>query len=154
MQATTYTVDAGVVWSICYGEQAPWMNCETDDQVVEDGSAQAAVSPAPAVSADSASPSSGVGPSQTFTLQYSSPAGASEVAQGWFWIDATGASAANSCVVVYDTPTHALWLLNDAATAWSSASVGAGPLLYTSQCARHLHPVDTPCPAGTLALWK
>jgi probable HAF family extracellular repeat protein len=90
--------------------------------------------------ADSVAPSSGSGFTQTFALQYSDPGGASNLATTWVWFNATqSSSSSNSCLVYYapNPPTSWLvYLLNDAGTAWTSATIGAGgTTLQNSQCA-------------------
>ena len=88
-----------------------------------------------AVTADSATPSSGSGASQTFALAYSSTLGATNLTTTWVWFnDTVAASAANSCLAYYDRPAHMLFLLNDAGTAWLSGAMGSGGTLENSQC--------------------
>jgi Zn-dependent metalloprotease len=89
-----------------------------------------------AVTADSATPNSGSGASQTFALAYSSTLGATNLTTTWVWFNATFAnSAANSCLVYYDRPAHTLFLLNDAGTVWMSSGMGSGSTLQNAQCA-------------------
>ncbi len=88
-----------------------------------------------AVTADSVTPSSGTGASQTFALAYSSTLGATDLAATWVWFNATFASSANSCLAYYDRPSHMLFLLNDAGTAWLSSAMGSGGTLQNTQCA-------------------
>ena len=96
----------------------------------------------------SVTPGSGGGPTQTFTLQYAASSGAAHIAEGWLWIDATGAAGHTSCVVQYKTADHTLYLLNDAGTGWTSGAIGVGPLLQNSQCA--VNPVAAGAsPSGT-----
>ena len=88
------------------------------------------------VTADSATPSSGTGGTQTFALQYSSTAGATSVSEAWVWFNATFAdTAANSCLVSYERPTNALRLLDDAGTTWMRATLGTAATLENSRCA-------------------
>jgi hypothetical protein len=89
----------------------------------------------PTVTADSVSPASGSGSVQSFALKYSDSAGAADLGTAWTWISSTSAStAANSCMFYYNRPANTLLLLNDAATAWTSATLGATGTLQNSQC--------------------
>jgi hypothetical protein len=88
-----------------------------------------------AVTADSATPNSGSGASQTFALAYSSTLGATNLTTTWVWFnDTLAGSAASSCLAYYDRPAHTLFLLNDAGTAWMSSGMGSGSTLQNSQC--------------------
>ena len=90
----------------------------------------------PIVTADSATPSSGTGGTQTFALRYSSTAGATSFSTAWVWFNATFATtAANSCLVYYERSTNALRLLNDAGTTWMAATLGTAATLENTQCA-------------------
>jgi hypothetical protein len=87
------------------------------------------------VTADSVTPASGSGASQSFALQYSDTAGAMDLATTWVWFTATfGSSAANSCLVYYSRGTNTVSLLNDAGNAWMPGSVGAAGTLQNNQC--------------------
>jgi Zn-dependent metalloprotease len=89
--------------------------------------------------ADSVSPNSGSGASQTFALQYSDSSGATNLATTWVWFSATfAASSANSCMLYYDRPAGQLNLLNDASTVWTPGSLGAAAVLQNSQCSVNL----------------
>ncbi len=89
--------------------------------------------------ADSVTPATGSGNSQSFALQYSDTGGATDLAQAWVWINATmGSSAASSCLAYYTAATNVLNLLNDAGTAYTSAAIGTGTTLQNSQCAVNL----------------
>jgi hypothetical protein len=93
------------------------------------------VSTALSVTADSVTPSSGSGPSQTFTLQYSDTAGAASLSTAWIWINASLAnSAANSCLIYYNRPADTLYLLNDGATQWYQVVLSLGGALQNSRC--------------------
>jgi uncharacterized membrane protein len=88
-----------------------------------------------AVTADSATPSSGTGASQNFALQYSSTAGFTDLSTLWVWFSETLASpVSNSCLAYYERTTNRLFLLNDAGTAWSSAVITTGSNLENSRC--------------------
>jgi hypothetical protein len=84
----------------------------------------------------SVTPSSGSGLQQTFALQYSDPLGTSDVTSAWVWFTSNFnlTSAANACLVYYARATNLLFLLNDAGTVWSSATLGAAVTLSNSQC--------------------
>jgi hypothetical protein len=89
-----------------------------------------------AVTADSVTPSSGTGASQTFALAYASTLGATDLTTTWVWFNATFAgSAANSCLVYYDRPANTIFLLDDAGTNWLPSAMGGGATLQNSQCA-------------------
>jgi hypothetical protein len=93
------------------------------------------VSGALAVTADSVTPSSGSGASQTFQLQYSSTAGFADLATLWVFINAPSSSAAaDSCLIYYETSTQLVYLINDAGTAWKSGLRGSAGTLQNSQC--------------------
>jgi uncharacterized membrane protein len=88
------------------------------------------------VSAVSATPSSGSGSQQTFTLQYFST-GATDLTQVWLWFNAglTLSQEGNSCLVYLDRAANQLFLYNDAGSGWlPSAAVGASSTLGNSQC--------------------
>jgi hypothetical protein len=89
-----------------------------------------------AVTADSATPSSGSGSTQSFALAYSSTLGATNVLTTWVWFTPTLAqTAASSCLVYYDRPSNLLFLLDDAGTNWMSAVMGTATTLQNNQCA-------------------
>src|SRR5579872_2483671 len=91
------------------------------------------------VTADSVTPSSGSGVSQMFALQYSDTAGATDLTQGWVWINSSFASsAANSCFAYYVRGTNTLYLLNDAGTTYAAGNVGSSGNLSNSQCSVNL----------------
>jgi uncharacterized repeat protein (TIGR01451 family) len=97
-----------------------------------------ATSAVPVVTADSVTPSSGSGSSQTFALQYSDTAGASSVSTVWVWFNATFSTAANSCMVYYDRAATTVYLINDAGTQWLPGAPGSPATLQNSQCAVNL----------------
>jgi hypothetical protein len=92
---------------------------------------------APAViTADSVTPASGSGSTQTFAVQFSDSAGANDLAQAWVWFSASFTTpVANSCLTYYDRAGNRLLLLDDGGTAWLSATVGAAGTLQNAQCA-------------------
>jgi hypothetical protein len=104
----------------------------------------------PAVTADSVSPSSGTGLSQSFALQYSDTTGAANLSTAWVWFTpSTNGPTANSCVVYYSRPAQTLYLLNDAGTTWASAAMGSGGTLANSQCAVAMDGTTTATVSGT-----
>jgi len=103
--------------------------------------------------ADSANPNSGSGSSQTFALQYSDSAGATNLATTWVWFNATFAgSSANSCMLYYNRPTGQLNLLNDAGATWASGTLGSAVTLQNNQCAVNLAGSSATLSGNTLTL--
>ena len=94
--------------------------------------------PVVAVSADSVTPNSGtasLGVSQTFSLQYSSTIGYSDISTAWVWFtDNFAGSPANSCMVHYNRALNQLNLLTDGGSTWISATLGAGGALSNRSC--------------------
>ncbi len=90
----------------------------------------------PVVTANSATPATGSGSSQTFALQYGDTAGATDLATTWVWFTPSmAASSANSCMAYYQRSINTLFLLNDAGTAWTSGVVGTAATIQNNQCA-------------------
>jgi RHS repeat-associated protein len=79
------------------------------------------------------SPTGQTGIVQTFSLQYSSPAGYGDIAEAWTLIHANGHST-NSCVFTYTPYSNLIWLWNDEGTGWPNAAMGSGTILENSQC--------------------
>jgi hypothetical protein len=79
-----------------------------------------------------ATPNSGTGPIQTFTLQYSDGAGAADLNTVDLLFN-TSASSANACSITYDRPGNKISLLSDAGTVAGSITPGSGNLQNT-QC--------------------
>jgi hypothetical protein len=87
--------------------------------------------------ADSVSPSSGSGLTQTFGLVYSDPNGYEEIASAHVLFN-NSVSLANGCYVRYLVSTKSLWLRDDSGTAWLGPVVmGSGGGLSNSQCTLH-----------------
>jgi hypothetical protein len=82
----------------------------------------------------SVGPSSGSGSSQTFSLVYSDPYGASDLSIVLALINSTLSGSA-ACDLTID-PVHGyVWLLNDGATAWlGPVTPGAAGTVQNSQC--------------------
>uniref|UniRef100_Q02BC3 DUF11 domain-containing protein n=1 Tax=Solibacter usitatus (strain Ellin6076) TaxID=234267 RepID=Q02BC3_SOLUE len=104
------------------------------------------------VTADSVTPGSGSGSSQTFALQYSDTAGASSFSTAWAWFSATFGSAANSCMIYYDRAATTLYLINDAGTQWLPGTPGAAATLQNSQCSINLTGTSVALASNTLTL--
>jgi Zn-dependent metalloprotease len=105
------------------------------------------------ITANSVTPSSGSGATQTFALQYSDSLGATDLLTTWVWFNATFApSAANSCLLYYNRPTNTVFLLNDGATAWTSAALGSASTLQNNQCSISLTGSSTTTVGSTLTL--
>jgi hypothetical protein len=104
------------------------------------------------VTADSVTPSSGSGSTQTFALQYSDTAGASSLSTAWVWFSATFGSAANSCMAYYDRAATTLYLINDAGTQWLPGTPGAATTLQNSQCSINLTGTSVVLASNTLTL--
>ncbi len=93
--------------------------------------------PAPIVgaSADSATPSSGSGLTQTFALQYSDSGGAASFTTLWVAFSATSnILVANSCALFYNPSLQTLYLENDSGIGWQAATVGGYRTIQNSQC--------------------
>jgi glucose/arabinose dehydrogenase len=105
------------------------------------------------VTADSVTPSSGTGLSQTFALQASDSTGAANIRSIFFWFTASFASGpTNSCLAYYDRPSNTLGLLNDATTQYVTGTAGAAATLSNSQCAITLGGVTTMLSGNSLTL--
>jgi hypothetical protein len=83
---------------------------------------------------ESVSPTSGSGPSRAFTLQYTDPAGASDLSTLLALIN-SGLSGPNACDLTMDVVHNALYLLNDGATAWlGPVTPGTAGMVQNSRC--------------------
>ena len=103
--------------------------------------------------ADGVMPTGGSGPSQTFALQYSDPAGSANLAATLVWFTASlPASAANTCLAYYETATDRVYLLNDAGSTWSWGQRGSAAILQNSRCAIHLAATTVTAGGNTLTL--
>jgi hypothetical protein len=92
--------------------------------------------PAPIVTADSVTPSSGSGATQTFALQYSHSSGAAELQTVHLaFRPSLESSALNTCLIFYDRVANSLFLATDGISDWRSASLGTTATLQNSQCA-------------------
>jgi hypothetical protein len=103
--------------------------------------------------ANSVAPNSGSGASQTFSLQYSDSAGGTSLQSVWAYFNATLANpASNSCLLYYNSASNQINLLNDATTAWLSATLGAAATLQNSQCSLHVATATVAPSGNTLTL--
>jgi len=85
----------------------------------------------------SATPNSGTGASQTFTLEYSDTSGEASLQVVYVWFNTLDASN-NSCMLYYNIASNQIKLLNDAGTAWMAATPGGAGTLENSQCSLSL----------------
>jgi glucose/arabinose dehydrogenase len=110
--------------------------------------------PPPAtVTADSVTPASGTGLSQTFALQASDTTGAANLRTMFFWFTASSTSGVtNSCLAYYDRPSNSLGLLNNASTQYMTGTAGTSATLSNSQCAITLSGVTTTSSGDSLTL--
>jgi glucose/arabinose dehydrogenase len=104
------------------------------------------------VTADSVTPSSGIGLTQTFALQASDSTGAANIHSMFFWFTAASAGTINSCLAYYDRPSNTLGLLNDATTQYLTGTAGAPATLSNSQCAITLGAVTAVLSGNSLTL--
>jgi hypothetical protein len=105
------------------------------------------------VTADSATPNTGSGATQTFALRYSDTLGATDLSTAWVWFNATlASSAANSCLVYYDRVAARMYLVTDAATQWMSNLLSSGATLQNSQCSVSLAGSSATVSGTTLTL--
>jgi hypothetical protein len=99
----------------------------------------------------SVTPSSGSGMSQTFALHYSDTAGAANLQFVYAWFNTQEASA-SSCMLYYNAATNQINLLNNAATAWTAATLGTTTTLQNSQCSVNVADVTVTPSGNTLTL--
>ena len=103
--------------------------------------------------ANSVTPNSGSGASQTFALQYSDTAGATSLQSVWAYFNATLANpASNSCLLYYNVAANQINLLKDSATAWLAATPGAATTLQNSQCSLNVAATSVALSGNTLTL--
>jgi hypothetical protein len=93
----------------------------------------------------SVSPSSGSGGSQTFTFVFSDPRGASSIYSASMILGSSAAAASN-CYLYFTPASNAIYLANDAGTAWlPPVVVGRSGTLQNSQCS-----VDTAASSSSM----
>ncbi len=91
--------------------------------------------PSAIITTGAVTPSGGTGATQTFALSYSDSGGAADLKTAWAWFnDSMSSGAANSCLLYYDRPSGALFLLNDAGTVWIAAPLATATTVSNSQC--------------------
>jgi hypothetical protein len=84
--------------------------------------------------ADSVSPNSGSGSTQTFVFQFSDPAGYAAISSSQILISSV-MSVADGCYLFYYRPNNAIYLTNDPGTAWQTpVTLGQSGTLENSQC--------------------
>jgi uncharacterized membrane protein len=106
------------------------------------------------VSAVSATPSSGSGSQQSFTLQYFN-SGGTDLTQAWLWFNTglTLSQQGNSCLLYLGRAANQLFLYNDAGSGWlPSAAVGASTTLGNSQCSVDVRSVGVTLSGTNLTL--
>jgi hypothetical protein len=102
----------------------------------------------------SATPSSGSGTSQTFTLQYYDSSGAASLTQAWVYFSATLANpASHACLLYYNLSIRQISLLNDNGTTWQAATLGAPVTLQNSQCSLNAA-TATVALTGSILTWN
>ncbi|HEY1303416.1 MAG TPA: putative Ig domain-containing protein [Vicinamibacterales bacterium] len=79
---------------------------------------------APAVGANSVTPNTGSGTSQTFAMQFSDSRGAAQLRTVWVWF----AGGNSMCLVYHDRTTNMLNLIDDAGASWMATPLGSGTL--------------------------
>jgi hypothetical protein len=98
-------------------------------------------------------PSSGSGASQTFTLQYSDPAGAGSLQTVWVYFSATLANpASNSCLLYYNVGANQINLAQNSGTAWTTATPGSAMTLENGQCSLNAAETTVMLSGNTLTL--
>ena len=103
--------------------------------------------------ANSVTPNSGSGASQTFALQYSDSAGATSLHSVWAYFNATLANpASNSCLLYYNVAANQINLLQNSGTAWFAATPGAATTLQNSQCSLNVAESSVLLSGNTLRL--
>src|SRR6266487_4320023 len=83
----------------------------------------------PVVTAESVTPASGNGISQTFILRYSDSAGFDDLATTWVWFKTPLRPRANSCLAYYDRAAFTVSLLDDIGLVQRNVCVDRGELL-------------------------
>jgi len=97
-------------------------------------------------------PASGSGTQQTFSIQYTDPAGVLNIGALVFVVNSQ-LSAVSGCLVRYDRPSQTLRLLNDSNTAWVAASTPGVPgTQQNSQCTLNTGSSTASTVGNTLAL--
>src|SRR5262249_41113257 len=101
----------------------------------------------------SVTPGSGGGGIQTFQFKYADSFGATDIRTVWAYITASFTSPlTNRCQFYYDRTLNALYLLNDASSAWLSGTPGSSGTLQNSQCSMNLSGASVSSTAYELTL--
>jgi len=101
----------------------------------------------------SATPSSGSGATQTFTLQYSDTTGAASLQTLYVYFTATFVNpAANSCLVWYNVAANQINLIQNGGTTWFTATPGTATTLQNSQCSLNVAATSVTTSGNTLML--
>jgi archaellum component FlaF (FlaF/FlaG flagellin family) len=104
------------------------------------------------VTADSVTPGSGTGATQTFALQYSDSNGAASFQTAWVWFNAAFSSTANSCFLYYDRAANQLNLAPDTTGPYLVAMPGSAGTLQNSQCSVNMATTSVVLNGNTLTL--
>ncbi len=104
------------------------------------------------VTADSVTPGSGSGATQTFALQYSDTAGAANMQTAWVWFNAAFSSTNNSCFLYYDRAANQLNLAPDTTGPYLMATPGTVGMLQNGQCAVNMAATSVVLNGNTLTL--
>jgi hypothetical protein len=109
---------------------------------------------APLVTADSVTPSSGSGATQTFAFRYSHSYGAAELRDVHVnFKESLNSTATNTCPVYYDRSANTLFLATDGLSDWRSATLGTAETLQNSQCAIAVGSSSVTLAGNTLTLY-
>ena len=101
----------------------------------------------------SVTPNAGSLASQTFSFQYSDPAGASSLQTVWVYISATLASpATNTCLLYYNPAANQINLAQNSGSTWVAAAPGAATTLQNSQCSLNVAGTSVVRNGNTLTL--
>jgi hypothetical protein len=150
----TLTWNLAVAFAPAFGgTKAIYMMATTDEGAATDLQAAGTwtIPGGPVVTAVSVTPSSGSGSSGAFTFQYGDTAGATDISSTFAWFATT--TVAGSCLVRYDKAANTISLLNDAATQWTTGTLGVAGTIQNSRCSVTLGSSTTVVPVGNVLLW-
>jgi len=151
----------GLTWNLAVtfapafgGTKTIYMMAGTDEGAATDLEAAGTwtIPGGPVVTAVSVTPSSGSGASGAFTFQYGDTAGAADISSTLAWFATT--TTAGSCLVRYDKAANTVSLLNDAATQWTTGTLGAAGTIQNSQCSVTLGSSTTVVRVGNVLSWR
>ena len=101
----------------------------------------------------SATPSSGSGTIQTFTLQYSDSTGAASLQTAFVYFTAALVNpAVNSCLVYYNPAANQINLIQNSGTTFFTATPGTATTLQNSQCSLNVAGTSVTMSGNTLTL--